>query len=174
MSEEGKRMSLPGIPSLEGTYPSTIDPYPYEDKAFNRIWQFYDNLRQHRLTATKCNDCGHISFPPRVVCPECNSDKLGWADMGTRGIARTVTEEFAGVPLGWETPLIHALIEMGAKKEHKIFSRIVNAKPGDLKPGDEVQLVVYDVPPMLIEKREGMVESPRVFFAFEPVKKAGK
>ena len=165
-------MSLPGIPSLEGTYPSTIDPFPYEAKEFNRIWQFYENLRQHRLTATKCNACGHISWPPRVVCPECNSDNIGWTDMGSRGKARTITEEFAGVPLGWETPLIHALIDLG--NGHKVFSRIVNCKPGELKEGDELQLVVYDVPPMLIEKREGMIESPRVFFAFEPVKNAKK
>jgi len=161
-------MTIPGIPSLEGTYPSTMDPYPFEAKEFNRIYQFYENLKAKRLTTTRCKSCGHVSFPPRVVCPECNSEELEWTDLPTRGKVRLVTEEFAGVPLGWETPLIHALVDLG--KGHKLISRITNCQVGQLKEGDEVQLTVYDIPPMIIEKREGMVESPRVFFAFEPVK----
>jgi uncharacterized OB-fold protein len=162
-------MTIPGIPSLEGTYPSTMDPYPFEAKEFNRIYQFYENLKEKRLTATKCKSCGYVSFPPRVVCPECNSDELDWTDLPTRGKVRLVTEEFAGVPLGWETPLIHALVDLG--EGHKFISRITSCQVGQLKEGDEVQLTVYDIPPMIIEKREGMVESPRVFFAFEPVKR---
>lgn len=161
-------MTIPGIPSLEGTYPSTMDPYPFEAKEFNRIHTFYDNLKANRLTATKCQSCGHVSFPPRVVCPSCNSDELEYVDLPSKGKVQLVTEEVAGVPLGWETPLIHALVDLG--EGHKFISRIANCQVGQLKEGDEVQLFVYDIPPMIIEKREGMVESPRVFFAFEPVK----
>ncbi|GAI50789.1 unnamed protein product, partial [marine sediment metagenome] len=52
----------------------------------------------------------------------------------------------------------------------KFVSRIINCKEGELKEGDEVQLAVFDVPPMIIEKKGVMTEAERVFFAFEPAK----
>ena len=165
-------MPVPGIPILEGKYPSTMDLYPFEAKEFNRIYQFYENLKGKRFTTTKCKKCGYVAFPPRVVCPECNSEDLEWVDLPTRGKVVYFTEEIAGVPLGFESPLIHAFIDLGGGR--KFVSRIINCKEGQLKEGDEVQLVVFDVPPMIVEKKGEMVEVARVFYAFEPVKAKGK
>lgn len=162
-------MPVPGVPILEDKYPSTMDLYPLEAREFNRIHQFYDNLKQKRFTTTKCKKCGHVPFPPRVICPECNSEDLEWIDLPTRGKVLYVTEEVAGVPLGFESPLIHALIDLG--KGRTLLTRIVNCKEGQLKEGDEVQLSVFDIPPMIIEVKGAMKEERRVFFAFEPVKK---
>ena len=53
-------MPVPGIPILEGKYPSTMDLYPMEAKEFNRISQFYENLREKKLTTTKCKQCGQV------------------------------------------------------------------------------------------------------------------
>jgi hypothetical protein len=47
----------------------------------------------------------------------------------------------------------------------------VNSPAGQLKEGDEVQLLVFTIPPMIMDSKEGPKESPRVFFSFEPVKK---
>ena len=162
-------MPLPGVPILEDKYPSTMDLYPLEAKEFNRIHQFYENLREKRFTTTKCKKCGHVPFPPRVICPECNSEDLEWVDLPTRGKVCYFTEEIAGVPLGFDSPLIHALIDLGEGRN--LLSRIINCKQGQLKEGDKVQLAVFDVPPMIIEVKGAIKEEKRVFFAFEPVKK---
>lgn len=159
-------MSVPGVPILEDKYPSTMDLYPLEAKEFNRIHQFYKNLGNKRFTTTKCRKCGHVPFPPRVVCPECNSEDLEWVDLPTRGRVLYFTEEVAGIPLGFESPLIHAFIDLGEGR--KIFSRIINCKEGQLKVGDKVQLAVFDVSPMIIDVKGGEKEEARVFFAFEP------
>ena len=78
-------------------------------------------------------------------------------------------EEVAGVLLGFEAPLIHAIIDLGHGL--RFLSRIVNCPPGELKEGDEVKLFVFPIPPIVMDVKEGTKESPRVFFAFEPVKK---
>lgn len=162
-------MPVPGLPILDGLYPSTMDLYPLMSKEFNRIHQFYENLGQKRFTTTKCKKCGSVPFPPRVVCPKCNSDDLEWVDLPTKGKVLRFTEEIAGVPLGFDAPLIHALIEL--EDGRKFICRIANCEEGELKEGTAVQLFTYEVPPMIIEKRGGvMEESPRMFFAFEPVK----
>jgi len=49
----------------------------------------------------------------------------------TKGKVITFTEEVVGVPLGFESPLIHALIDLEGKLT--MFVRIVNCKAGNLK-----------------------------------------
>lgn len=139
---------------FQGRYIATMDLYPQESKDSNRIYPFYDNLKQNRFTTTKCKDCKHRAFPPRVVCPNCMSEKLEWVDLPTRGRVKVVTEQQRGVPLGFEKPLIHALVDLGGK--FNLFSRIVNCKAGELREGDEVELYVFPV------------ERDRVYYAFQP------
>ena len=158
-----------GTPVLEGKYIATMDFYPLEAPEFNRISKFYENLAQNKFTTAKCKKCGATPFPPRVVCPECNSEDMEWVELADHGKVIQYSEEVAGVPLGFETPLIHAIIDLGHGL--RMISRIVNCPAGQLKEGDEVKLFVFPIPPMYIDTREGTKESPRVFFAFEPVKK---
>ena len=158
-----------GTPVLEGKYIATMDFYPLEAPEFNRISKFYENLAQNKFTTAKCKKCGATPFPPRVVCPECNSEDMEWVELADHGKVIQYSEEVAGVPLGFETPLIHAIVDLGHGL--RMISRIANCPAGQLKEGDEVKLFVFPIPPMYIDTREGTKESPRVFFAFEPVKK---
>lgn len=164
-------MPVPGIPVLDNLYPATMDMWPSEAKEFNRVWPFYENLKQGRLTTTKCKNCGHIAFPPRVICPECYSEDLEYTDLPTRVKVIAFSEETKGVPLGFEAPLIHAFIDMGpGSPVKKMLSRVVNCPVGKLKVGDELRLAVFEVPAMPVEKgRQGTIMVDRVFFAFEPV-----
>ena len=164
-------MSIPGIPILEGKYMVTMDMWPLQAKEFNRVHKFYENLKEGRFTTTKCKDCGHVAYPPRVICPECYSENLEWIDLPKEGTVLVFTEQVRGVPLGFEPPpLIHAWIDLGDDSPVKrILSRIINCPVGKLKEGAKVKLVVFDVPahPMEVKKETKMCE--RVFFAFEPV-----
>jgi uncharacterized OB-fold protein len=165
-------MAVQGIPVLEGLYPATMDMWPIEAKEFNRVWPFYENLKQGRLTTTKCKDCGFVAYPPRVICPECYSENLEYIDLPKKGKIIVFSEEVKGVPLGFASPLIHAIIDLGVEPARRVLSRIVNCPAGVLKQGDEVQLAVFEVPAIPIEKgKAGTITAERVFFAFEPVKK---
>ncbi len=165
-------MGFQGIPFLENKYPVTMDLWPMEAREFNRIYEFYDNLKAGRFTTTKCKKCGHVAYPPRIICPECYSEELEYIDLPKKGKVIVFTEQLRGVPLGFEAPLVHAWIDLGANSPVKrILSRIINCPAGRLKEGDEVQFVVFDVPahPIEIKKETKMAE--RVFFAFEPAAK---
>ncbi len=165
-------MGIQGIPFLENKYPVTMDLWPMEAREFNRIYEFYDNLKAGRFTTTKCKKCGYVAYPPRVICPECYSEELEYTDLPKRAKVIVFTEQVRGVPLGFEAPLIQAWIDFGEKSPVKrLLTRIINCSAGQLKEGDEVQFAVFDVPahPIDIKKETKMVE--RVFFAFEPVAK---
>ena len=165
-------MAVLGIPILEDLYPSTMDMWPIEAKEFNKVWPFYENLKQGRFTTTKCKGCGFVAYPPRVICPECYSENLEYVDLPTRGKVTVFSEEVKGVPIGFQSPLIHAVIDLGADPVRRFLTRIVNCPAGALKQGDEVQLTIFQIPSIPIEKgKAGTIMTERVFFAFEPVKK---
>ncbi len=162
-------MSTPGISILEGKYMVTMDLFPQESKEFNQVWPFYENLKQGRFTTTKCKECGAEHFPPRVMCPECAGGDVEWIDWPTTGTIIDFTEEMVGVPLGFgKAPLIHALVDLQGKRT--FFVRIINCQAGELKEGDQVKLAVFDVDPVPQERGREIVQMPRVFYAFEPVK----
>jgi uncharacterized OB-fold protein len=165
-------MEITGIPLLNNKYPVTMDLWPLEAKEFNKIYEFYDNLKAGRFTTTKCKKCGHVVYPPRIICPECYSEELEYIDLPRTGKVIVFTEQLRGVPLGFEAPLIHAWIDLGVNSPLKrILSRIINCSAGQLKEGDEVQFVVFDVPAHPIEVKKETITAERVFFAFEPVAK---
>jgi uncharacterized OB-fold protein len=164
-------MEVTGVPLLNNKYPITMDLWPMEAREFNKIYEFYDNLKAGRFTTTKCKKCGHVAYPPRIICPECYSEELEYIDLPKRGKVIVFTEQLRGVPLGFEAPLIHAWIDLGANSPVKrILSRIINCPAGQLKEGGEVQFVVFDVPAHPIEIKKETKTAERVFFAFEPAK----
>ena len=162
-------MSTPGISILEGKYMVTMDLFPQQSKEFNQIASFYEFLKEGRFTTTKCKGCGAEPFPPRVMCPECYSVDMEWVDWPTVGTVIDVTEDSVGVPLGFgKPPLVHALVDLQGKRT--FFVRIINCAAGELKSGDQVKLAVFDIDPVPQEVGRDVVNMPRVFYAFEPVK----
>lgn len=156
-----------GISRLEGKYAVTMDLYPPQGKEFTRIQPFFDNLRQNRFTTTRCKKCGKLSYPPRIICPECLSEDLEWVDLPTEGTVIEAVVEEIGVPIGFEVPLVLAMVEL--PNAFTFIVRIVNCKPGTLQSGDKVRLNVFEVEPFPAEFGRETVEIPRVYFAFEPV-----
>ncbi len=162
-------MSTPGISILDGKYMVTMDLFPQQSKEFNQVAPFYDYLKEGRFTTTKCANCGAEPFPPRVMCPECYGVDMEWVDWPTVGTVIDVTEESVGVPLGFgKPPLVHALVDLQGKRT--FFVRIINCAAGQLKSGDQVKLSVFDIDPVPQEVGRDVVQMPRVFYAFEPVK----
>ena len=139
----------------EEQYAATMDVFPQQTKLLNKLYPFYDALRENRFTTTKCKKCGSVNWPPRTICPECASSDLEWTDLPSTGKVDTFTVEEVGVPIGFDTPLIHALVKLDGS-ELTLFSRIVDAKPEDLSEGMSVALKVLDI------------SRDRVTFAFRP------
>ena len=133
--------------------PFMLDFYPLEDAKTTEISQFFQNLKQGKLTTTKCKKCNELLWPPRITCPRCLSNEFEWTDLGTQGELYAFSEVRIGAPLGFvqDAPFCVGLIKIGGLT---ISSRIDNAKYDQLKIGDKLQL-------RIVELTDG-----RVFFRF--------
>jgi uncharacterized protein len=169
---ELKLAQIVGTPALDNKYIAEMDMWPLECSEFNRISQFYDNLKQNKWTTTKCKKCGYIAYPPGVICPKCWSDELEWVELPQRAKVVSVTETLAGAPAGFDCPLIMAWLtfEPGAPLKH-LIGRVINCKEGQLKTGDEVQFVTFEIPSHPMDVKKDTKICDRFYYAFEPVNK---
>jgi len=133
--------------------PFMLDFYPLEDEKSTRISRFFAELKEGRLTTTKCKKCDKLLWPPRIVCPNCLSEELEWVDLGNEGELYAFTEVRLGVPLGLvqDAPFCVGLVRIGGLL---ISARIDDAKYEDLKIGDKVHLKIVEL------------EDGRVFYRF--------
>jgi len=135
--------------------PQMLDFYPLEDEKDTRISVFFKNLREGRLTTTKCKRCEKVLWPPRIVCPDCLSDELEWIDLGLKGELYAFTEMRLGAPLGFveDVPFCIGIVRIGGLS---ISARIDDAKYDDLEIGAKVQLKIVEL------------DDGRVFYRFVP------
>ncbi len=135
--------------------PFMLDFYPLEDGKNTMICQFFANLKQGRLTTTKCKNCGKLLWPPRIICSSCLSNELEWTDLGTEGELYAFTEMKVGAPLGFvqDAPFCTGMVKIGGLL---ISARIDNAKFDQLKIGDTVHLKIVEL------------DDGRVFYRFKP------
>jgi len=138
--------------------PTMLDAYPLEDEKNTRVSQFFKNLKEGRLTTTKCKECGKLLWPPRIICPNCLSSELEWIDLGIEGELYAFTEMRLGAPLGFveEVPFCAGIVKINGLL---ITTRIDNAKYNELKIGDKLQLKIVEL------------EDSRVFYRFKKINK---
>jgi len=139
--------------------PRLLDFYELQDEANTEIAEFYDNLRDGRLTTTECRDCGDLQFPPRTVCPECHSDDLAYVELPHEGELFAFSTVRAGAPMGMEdeVPFVTGIVDLG---DVRLSTRIDDAEYDDLEIGDPVELKIVEI--------DGPVDHERVFYRFEP------
>jgi uncharacterized OB-fold protein len=139
--------------------PRLLDFYELQTEETTEIAEFYDNLREGQLTTTECQDCGELHFPPRIVCPECQSDDLAYVDLPHEGELFAFSTVRAGAPMGMEddVPFVIGIVDLG---EITLSAHLDNAEYDDLSIGDPVELKIVEI--------DGPVDHERVFYRFEP------
>ena len=55
-------------------------PRPTEDSA-----PFWEAAFRGELRMQKCADCGHVRFPPALLCARCLSERAEWVQLSGRG-----------------------------------------------------------------------------------------
>lgn len=105
---------------------------------------FWAGLREGRLVIQRCADCGALRYPPRPMCPRCNS--LGWdtVDASGRGTVYSfVVPQHPRYP--WhDYPYVVALVELD--EGVRLVSNLTGVDPDQVTIGMpvEVGFVTHD------------------------------
>jgi uncharacterized OB-fold protein len=93
---------------------------------------------RYRLEAARCG-CGHVSFPPRAVCPKCRSTEAEIIQLSHSG--RVVTYTVVHVPPAdflMEAPYALAVIE--TPEGARLMTQVVDCDPNAVHTGMDVNL----------------------------------
>ncbi len=103
-----------------------------------RAWREYP--QRYRLEAARCDDCGKVLYPPRVICPECRGRSFTTVVLPRTG--KVVTGTVVRVPpagFAEQSPLPIALVELS--NGVRLMVQIGDlADPTELVDGLEVRL----------------------------------
>ena len=103
----------------------------------SRYWR--EIPQRYRLEANKCKKCGFISFPPRLICPQCQNREFEETKLAEKGKVLTFTvirvppHQFVD-----QAPYAVGIVELDDGV--KLTGQIVDCDFEDLKIGKRVKI----------------------------------
>lgn len=83
-------------------------PMPTEESA-----PFWEGTRRGELRAQRCDDCGHLRWPPAALCPICLSGRHEWVRLSGRGKVHSwIVVHKSQHPAFWGDPFNVAIVEL--------------------------------------------------------------
>ena len=93
-----------------------------------------------RLEASKCQECEYIAFPPRLICPACQSQSFSDYVLKPEGKILTYTIiHVAADVFATQTPFAVAIIE--TSEGARLTAQVVDCKPEEISIGQKIKLV---------------------------------
>lgn len=124
----------------------TLERLPYPPRVTDFTRPFWTALDEGRLTTTRCRDCGHITFPPKVLCPDCWGRELEWTALSGEGVLRSYTEVWAAPSyFKAEVPYLLGIVDLD--EGVRLLSR-VRGEWDELSIDIRVELVIRRAEPV--------------------------
>ncbi len=75
---------------------------------------FWDGCRAEKLMLPRCEDCGHVFFYPRILCPRCHSRRIGWMQASGRGTLHSFEIAHQAFQKAWKIkpPYVLAMVQL--------------------------------------------------------------
>jgi len=125
---------------------------------FTKVDGFAQHLKDGRLMATRCSQCGATSFPPRADCSVCLSGDFEFTELSGRARLHTFTKIVAA-PTGFEDVAPYTVgvvdLEEGGRAVAWFGDSI---QEGEIEIGMELQVV-----PQIFEE----LEEIKVYYSLE-------
>ena len=102
---------------------------------------FFEALKEGELRVPRCAKCARLSYPPRAMCPDCQSFEFEWARVSGRGTVYSyvVTHQAIHPALVDHTPF--ATVEVELEEGPRITSNLVDVPPDAIEIGMAVEVV---------------------------------
>lgn len=102
---------------------------------------FWEAARRHELRMQRCAECGHVRFPPAVLCPRCLSEAHEWARLSGFGTVFSwiIVHQSQHPAFNADVPYNVAIVQL--EEGPRLHSQIVGCPFDRLHIGMPVQVV---------------------------------
>jgi hypothetical protein len=107
--------------------------------------EFHARCARGQLAFQECRSCGRLQHPPRLQCPACGGEDLGWRESSGRGriYTWTVTHQAFHPAFAGELPYAIAVTEL--EEGVRLVSGVRGLAPGQLALDLPVEVVLEPV-----------------------------
>lgn len=107
-----------------------------------RYWRLKN--QRYRLQGRKCQDCGNLSFPPRLVCQKCKSRKSEPYEFKGRGKLYSHTIIYQA-PDRFDPMVPYAVGLIDLEEGVRITAQVTDVLPEDLEIGMDLEMVIRKI-----------------------------
>lgn len=106
---------------------------------------FWDGCRKHELRFQKCLDCGHVRWPPSIICSQCHSSNTEWIISNGKGKIYTYVIFHQVFHKGFadDVPYVTASIEL--EEGPRLLSNIVEYDVNEINCETPVEVVWEEI-----------------------------
>lgn len=106
---------------------------------------FWDGCKEHQLRFQKCGNCGHVRWPPAIICPMCHSRETEWIVASGRGKTYTFAVSHHAFHKAFENdiPYVVAIVEL--EEGPHLLTNIVGCSPEEVRCDMPVEVTWEDI-----------------------------
>ena len=131
---------MSSMPSIKSREIKIVQEIP-----ISKVLKFYEGLKEGKVYATKCKDCGKIYFPPNVDCPECLTTELDWVELSNEAEIETFTHVVVR-PTTFQQQKPYTVAIGKLKEGVKVLAWLTGFKLSEVKVGMKAKLVAKVTP----------------------------
>lgn len=105
---------------------------------------FWEGTAARELRVQACNACGAVRFPPRVMCPECQSTERSWRTVSGRGTIWSFVVVHPPVLPAYApyTPFPVITVTLAEKPSLRMVGNLVSGPGGDINEVDPATIEI--------------------------------
>ena len=106
---------------------------------------FWEGCKKHELRFEKCRNCGHVRWPPSIICPMCYSKHTEWIRASGKGKTYTFVVYHQAFHKAFENnlPYVTAIIEL--EEGPRLLSNIVGCNPQEVRCDMPLEVTWEDI-----------------------------
>jgi uncharacterized OB-fold protein len=126
---------MASMPSIRSREIKIVQEIP-----ISKTLQFWEGLKQGKVLATKCTQCGKLYFPPNADCPECLVSSLEWVELSNEAEIETFTHVVVR-PTSFQQNKPYTVAIGKLKEGVRVLAWLTGFKLSEIKVGMKVKLV---------------------------------
>ena len=94
---------------------------------------FWEGCQRNQLRFQKCRHCGHIRWPPSIICPNCHSPDTEWIVASGKGMIYSYVVYHVAFHPAFKSDLPYVTAIVKLTEGPLILTNIVGCKPSEIK-----------------------------------------
>ena len=107
--------------------------------------EFWIGCKEHKLKFQKCKACGHVRWPPSMICPMCYSQEIQWIVARGKGKVYSFVVYHVAYHPGFENEVPYVVADVELEEGPRLLTNIVDCPHNEVKCDMPVEVTWEDI-----------------------------